>query len=92
MNALVEDFLQHLRNERGQSENTQKTYFAVLRQFVAWAGRQGVTQWSSIELSHLLSFLQEEQARRLRGEGDASHAGCTSRRGLTTPPTLAQPP
>ena len=68
MNALVEDFLQHLRNERGQSENTQKTYFAVLRQFVAWAGRQGVTQWSSIELSHLLSFLQEEQARRLAHE------------------------
>src|SRR5436309_8582181 len=26
--ALVEDFLQYLRNERGQAENTQKTYAA----------------------------------------------------------------
>ena len=61
MHALVEDFVQHLRNERGQSENTQKTYFALLNQFVAWAGKQGLGDWRAVQLSHLMAFLQHER-------------------------------
>jgi integrase/recombinase XerD len=65
MRELVEDFIQYLRNERGQSENTQKTYFALLNQFVAWAEKQGLRDWRAIELSHLIAFLQHERARAL---------------------------
>src|SRR3989442_13286109 len=45
MQNLVEDFLQHLRNERGQAENTQKTYAALLGKFVSWADGHGLTDW-----------------------------------------------
>jgi len=37
VNTLVEDFLQYLRHERGQSDNTAKTYAALLGKFTAWA-------------------------------------------------------
>jgi site-specific recombinase XerD len=58
MQELVEDFIQHLRNERGQSENTQKAYFGLLRRFVDWAEhQQGLTDWKQVRLSHLMSFL-----------------------------------
>ena len=63
MQELVEDFLQYLRNERGQSENTQRTYAALLGRFVGWADKQGLRTWTGIELSHLMSFLQQEQKR-----------------------------
>ena len=63
MENLVEDFLQHLRHERGQSAHTQKTYAAVLGRFVRWAHQQDLQQWESITLSHLLAFLQAESQR-----------------------------
>jgi len=65
MQALVEDFLQHLRHERGQAEHTQKTYAALLQKFVTWAGQQGLTDWKSIEPKHLISFLAYERSRAL---------------------------
>ncbi len=65
---LVEDFLQYLRHERGQSDNTAKTYAGLLGKFVAWAGRQRLTDWKSIELRHLMSFLQHERERGLAGQ------------------------
>ena len=63
MQTLVEDFLQHLRHERGQAEHTQRTYAALLGKFVRWAGTQGLSDWRSIELSHLMAFLQHERER-----------------------------
>ena len=42
MNELVEDFLQYLRNERGQSEQTQQTYAGLLQKFVHWAEQQNL--------------------------------------------------
>lgn len=65
MRELVEDFIQHLRNERGHSENTQKTYFALLNQFVTWADERGLRDWRAIELGHLIAFLQHERTRAL---------------------------
>ena len=61
MQTLVEDFLQYLRHERGQAEHTQRTYAALLNKFVAWAGKQGLADWKTIELRHLMSFLQHER-------------------------------
>ncbi|HVV73475.1 MAG TPA: tyrosine recombinase, partial [Verrucomicrobiae bacterium] len=63
MQNLVEDFLQHLRHERGQSENTQRTYAALLQKFVTWAGGLGLTQWKNVRLNHLISFLEQERER-----------------------------
>ena len=67
MQTLVEDFIQHLRNERGQSENTQQTYFLLLKKVIAWAEREGLRDWSDLKLPHLLAFLQHERARPLEG-------------------------
>jgi len=63
--ALVEDFLQHLRHERGQAEHTQRTYAALLNKFVTWAGQQGISAWTSVELRHLMHFLEHERGRTL---------------------------
>jgi integrase/recombinase XerD len=63
MQNLVEDFLSHLRQERGLSPQTQKTYAALLRNFVLWAGRRGLDDWRQVELSHLLAFINHERTR-----------------------------
>ena len=63
--TLVEDFLQFLRHERGQSDNTAKTYAALLGKFTAWAETQKLTDWKQVELKHLMAFLQSERTRPL---------------------------
>ncbi len=68
MQALVEDFLQYLRHERGQADHTARTYAALLGKFTAWAAKQGVKDWRQVELKHLMSFLQQERERPLAGE------------------------
>jgi integrase/recombinase XerD len=68
MQTLVEDFLQYLRHERGQAEHTQKTYAALLNKFTTWAAKQNLTDWKSVELRHLLAFLQHERGRPLADE------------------------
>lgn len=72
MQTLVEDFLQHLRNERGQAENTQRTYAALLNKFVTWAEGQGLSDWSDVQLSHLMNFLKHERERPMDGEKEKS--------------------
>ncbi len=63
MEELVDDFLSYLRNERGQSEHTQKTYAALLDKFVAWIRAHGLRDWKTVELDHLQKFLQHERER-----------------------------
>lgn len=63
MQALVEDFLQYLRHERGQSENTARTYAGLLNRFLEWAQGEGLTDWCQVELKHLMDFLQHERSR-----------------------------
>ncbi len=62
---LVEDFLQYLRNERGQALHTQRTYAALLGRFVQWAATQGLRDWREVEFAHLLAFLHHERERQL---------------------------
>ena len=66
MQNLVEDFLSYLRHERGCSPQTQKTYAALLMNFTAWAGGQGLQDWSRVTLSHLMAFMEHERARALK--------------------------
>lgn len=68
MQTLVEDFLQYLRHERGQSAHTQRTYAGLLNKFIVWAGQAGITAWSQVELKHLVAFLQAERERTLAHE------------------------
>jgi integrase/recombinase XerD len=72
MQNLVEDFLQYLRHERGQAEHTQKTYAALLNKFTTWAAKQKLTDWKSVELQHLMAFLQHERERALANEPEES--------------------
>jgi len=72
MQALVEDFLQYLRHERGQAEHTQRTYAGLLNHFVAWAERAQLTDWKQVELRHLMAFLQSERERPPAHEPEAS--------------------
>lgn len=68
MEALVEDFLVHLRNERGQADHTQRTYAALLKKFTSWAERKKVTDWKAIRPATIIEFLQHERGRRLSAE------------------------
>ena len=68
MQTLVEDFLQYLRHERGQSENTAKTYAALLSKFTEWAAHEKLADWHDVELKHLMAFLAHERTRRQVGE------------------------
>tara|TARA_B100000029_G_scaffold179094_2_gene176426 strand:- start:773 stop:1720 length:948 start_codon:yes stop_codon:yes gene_type:complete len=61
MQALIEEFGQYLRHERGQSEHTQKAYSNILIRFVDWANKQSLKQWNEIELSHLLDYLNYQR-------------------------------
>ena len=70
--TLVEDFLQYLRHERGQSDNTAKTYAALLGKFTGWAAEQNLTDWQSVGLKHLMAFLQHERARTPLNEPNPS--------------------
>jgi integrase/recombinase XerD len=72
MQNLVDDFLGHIRNERGQADHTQRTYAALLNKFVAWAEKQGLSDWKNVQLRHLMSFLQHERERTLANEPENS--------------------
>jgi integrase/recombinase XerD len=78
MQQLVEDFLQHLRNERGQAEHTQRTYSALLGRFNQWAGENGIATWQEVQLKTLTDYLLHEQKRRL------AHTPEDSKRKLST--------
>ncbi len=72
MQNLVEDFLQYLRHERGQSDNTARTYAALLAKFTTWAAKQNLTDWKAVELKHLMAYLQNERVRPMLDEPKGS--------------------
>lgn len=72
MRELIEDFLQHVRHERGQSANTQRTYQALLERFVVWASARGLRRWQEVELAHLLGFLEHERERSIARQPEGS--------------------
>lgn len=83
MQTLVEEFLQHLRHERGQSEHTQRTYAAQLGNFVRWANQNGLDDWHNVDFRHLVAFLEHERARKAdhgknKGSGTAARLSSES--------------
>ncbi len=75
---MLEDFLQYLRNERGQSEHTQKTYAALIGRFIAWAGTKNIADWRTVEIAHLIEYLGVEQGRPLENEPKLSEKRLSS--------------
>ena len=63
MESLIDDFLVYTRHERGQSEETQKTYASLLRGFLGWAKVKGLDSWEAVGFEHLIEFLQSERDR-----------------------------
>ena len=61
MQALIEDFGQYLRHERGQSEHTQKAYCNILNRFADWAKGESIERWNEVTLTHLLGYLQHQR-------------------------------
>ncbi len=74
MQELVDDFLQHLRIERGQAEHTQKTYAALLSGFIAWAHERGINRWEQVDLGLLTAYLLNEQNRPSKEPGASPSA------------------
>ena len=70
MNAALEDFLQHIRHEKGQSPQTQKTYAALLNRFEQWAESHRLSDWRDITRKHLTEFLKHERNRKPQGQGE----------------------
>ncbi|MBN9689902.1 MAG: tyrosine recombinase [Verrucomicrobia bacterium] len=64
MAPLVDEFLVHLRHERGQALHTQRTYSHALGQLVAWAEQQGRQSWRDVTPADLMAFLEHQRGRR----------------------------
>ncbi len=78
LHSLVEDFLFHLRHERGQSEQTEKTYALLLGKFVTWAEECRIATWKDVTLEHLMAFLSSERERRPADAPEDSEAKLSS--------------
>ena len=91
MQALVEDFLQYLRHERGQSDNTAKTYAALLGKFTTWAEKQNLTDWKAVGLKQLMAFLAHERTRKLLPQGRGNSPTSQSDKPAASSPRPALP-
>lgn len=67
---LVDEFLVHLRHERGQAAHTQRTYAHLLGEFVSWAEPRGRRQWTEVTFADLMAFLEHQRMRPTRAPGE----------------------
>ncbi len=63
LGPLLEEFLIHLRHERGQAEHTLKTYAHALQQFVAWAEARKLDHWPDVQFADLMAYLEHQRNR-----------------------------
>jgi len=76
MQALIEEFGQYLRHERGQAEHTQKAYGNILGRFADWAKGESLLHWNDVTLTHLLGYLQHKRENEsAEAQGDAKKGG-----------------
>jgi integrase/recombinase XerD len=62
LGPLLEEYLVHLRHERGRALHTQKTYAHLLQRFTFWAENRGRTSWPQISRSDLMDFLEVQRS------------------------------
>lgn len=63
MNALIEQYLDHVSLERGLSENTRRAYAADLTRFTAFIEKRGVRSFNDVRRKHITEFLMSERDR-----------------------------
>ncbi|HON07366.1 MAG TPA: tyrosine recombinase [Verrucomicrobiota bacterium] len=78
MEELIEDFLIHLRHERGLAENTQKTYKFLLDKFIAYLKSKGINNWQEVKFDHLIAFLQFERERKPDNSEEGPQSGLSA--------------
>ncbi len=66
MQALVDQFLDHILLERGLSPNTRSAYANDLHQFVLFLQAAKVPTWNSVSRKQVLDFLMSRKDRGLR--------------------------
>jgi integrase/recombinase XerD len=71
---LLEEFLIHLRHERGQADHTQKTYAHALQQFVTWAETKKLDHWHDVQFADLMAYLEHQRNRPRKDEAKDSPA------------------
>lgn len=64
--SLIEEFLVHVRHERGQAEHTQRTYALLLAVFGEWIATKGIVDVRKVTQDLLREFLESEQRRPLK--------------------------
>ena len=60
---LERSYSEHLRNERNLSENSIRAYLADLESMLAHVNQMGVTEFSTLQLDHLRSWLANLQIK-----------------------------
>jgi integrase/recombinase XerD len=65
MNALIDQFLDHVSLERGLSGNTRKAYMADLKAFSRFSEGREVRSFNDVTRKHVLDFLMAEKERGL---------------------------
>ena len=76
---LVEEFLIHLRHERGNAEHTQRTYAHLLGQFLNWPKSRVLELGKEVKFSDLMAFLDHQRTRpSLAPSGKASRLSSAS--------------
>jgi len=61
--ALESAYIDHLRNVRNLSENSIKAYLADLESMITHVNQMGVTDFATLELNHLRSWLSNLQSK-----------------------------
>jgi integrase/recombinase XerD len=74
LEPMIEEFLVHLRHERGLAAHTQRTYSALLSRFARWAQFVGVTHWKELKAAQLTTYLEHERGRELEDFGSTAEA------------------
>lgn len=91
--ALLDEFLIHLRHERGQAEHTQRTYAHQLGQFTAWAEREGITGWREVKFTDLMAYLEHTRTRpRAEKPGGLAQVSASPEPGTQSPEPVPSTP
>ena len=82
LDRAADDFVRHLRIERGFSQNTVRSYRSDLTQFVTFAEERGVTRVADLDLELLRDWLwasaQQELSKATLARRSAAARGFTS--------------
>ncbi len=87
LDALRDDFLRHIRIDRGLAANTLRAYASDLGRFVAHAGAAGISDPSGLTREHVASFTHRLEAEGL-GARSRARALSSLRRMLAYAQTL----